>query len=164
MKHIKSMVNKGMPKILEIVQSSLAGFGFYFAYVHYAQNEYVVALHILIIFVVIPLAGFTGLGSVLFSDAAAKAKGREVGSAYQIQSGMNNLAVAITAIIILYFKWGVYAELSVLFVSLIFFSLSAINHAVEFFKQGNKKIIHLMRPIFSLLLVLASLPIIMKVL
>lgn len=161
MKHI---INDSIPKILEITQSTLAGLGFYFAYMHYAQNEYLVALHFLIIFVVIPLTGFTGLASVFFSDVAAKSKGREVGSPYQIQSGINNISVAMTAIIILYFKWGVYAELSVLFVSLIFFSLSSINHAVEFFKQGNKKVIHLMRPIFSLLLVLASLPIIIRVL
>jgi len=164
MKQIKAFLDKHITKILEIAQTSFVGFGFYFAYLYYYQNKYIIALRILIIFAVIPLTGLTGLSSILFSDTVAKAKGWHAGSPYQIQSGMNNLSVAITAIIVLYFNWGIYSELSLLIVSLIFFSLSAINHAVEFLKQENKKIIHLMRPIFSFFLVLASLPIMIKVL
>lgn len=149
---------------LEFLRNSCAGVGFYLAYIHYFKKEYPAALHVLILLVVIPLSGLTGLESVLFSNAAAKAKGRDIGNPYQIQSGLNNLAIAITAMIVWYFQWGIFANLTVLFVMLIFFSLSAINHAVEFFIQGNKKIIHLMRLILSLFLVLASLPIILRIL
>jgi hypothetical protein len=153
-----------MVKLLEIMRNSFAIFGFYLAYVYYAEAQYNSALLMLIVFVVIPLTGLTAIESIFFSNMAAKAKGREIGSPYQIQSGLNNLAVAITALIVWLFNWGVYANLTVLFVALIFFALSSINHAVEFFRQGNKKIVHLMRPILSLLLVLAALPIISKTL
>lgn len=163
MKNINTLnANNLIIKLFEIIRNGCAGIGFYLAYIHYFNSEYHAALHILLILLIIPLAGLTGLESVLFSDAAARAKGWDTGSPYQIQSGINNIAIAITAIIILYFKWNVYADLSMLFVTLIFFSLSAINHTVSFFKQENKKFIHLLRPICALLMVLASLPIIIK--
>ena len=98
--------------------------------------------------------------SVLFSRASAISMGREVGSYYQIQSGLNNLATAFTAMIVCFLNWGVYAELTILFVALIFFGLSAINHFIEYLKEDNKRIIHLLRPIFASLLIIACIPII----
>lgn len=157
-----SKANKNIIKLFEFFRIGCAGIGFYLAYVHYFAKDYATALYTLIVFVVIPLTGLTGLESILFSDKAAEIKGWHVGSPYQIQSGINNIAVATTAIIILYFKWNIYAELTALFVTLIFFLLSSINHVVSFCQQKNKRIIHLLRPIFSLLLVLAALPIIFK--
>lgn len=150
-------------RLFEIARNACAALGFYFAYQHYFQQEYLIALHRLILLLVIPLTGLTGLESILFSDATARSKGWAIGNPYQIQSGMNNLAIAITAIMILFFKWDQYAELSILCVTLIFFSLSAINHAISFFKQPHKKIIHLTRLIFSGLMIAAALPIILKI-
>lgn len=151
-------------KALEIGRCIFAGLGFYLAYHYYYQNIYQIALSALLLFVVVPLSGLTGLESIFFSKAAAEAKGREIGSSYQIQSGLNNLAIAITALIVWFSRWNIYASLTVLFIMLIFFLLSAINHAVEFIIYGNKKSIHLLRVIFTLIMIGASLPIILKVL
>ena len=60
-------------------------------------------LHILMPFVVIGLSGLTGIESLFFGKAAVELTGYTQ-SAYQRQSGLNNLAVAITAILVLCFK------------------------------------------------------------
>lgn len=155
---------KNIVKLFEISRTLCAAIGFYIAYVYYFSHEYFVALNILIIFLVIPLTGITGIESIFFADVSALSKGWTTKSPYQIQSGINNIAIALTAIIILVLKWNIYSQLTILFVTLIFFTLSAINHSVSFFKQKNKKKIHILRPIFSLLMILASMPIIIQIL
>lgn len=158
------IISRSIVKGLEIGRTLLAGLGFFLAYHYYAKNLPQISLYALIIFVVVPLTGLTGLESIFFGKASAEAKGCIPGGSYQIQSGLNNLAIAITALIVWFSRWPIKAELAVLFVTLIFFSLSAINHAVEFFIHENRKIIHLLRLILTLLLVVASLPIVASVL
>jgi len=119
-------------------------------------------LHILMPFVVIGLSGLTGIESLFFGKAAIELTGYTQ-SAYQRQSGLNNLAIAITAILVLCFKWGVYAEITILSASLIFFFLSAINHAWSAIKEGNRKLKNLLRPIMTIILLIFTVPFIIRV-
>ncbi|MCF6777328.1 hypothetical protein L3V83_12225 [Thiotrichales bacterium 19X7-9] len=153
------MLKAKLVKYFESLRYILAAIGFYLAY--QPNNTTYESIACLVLWVVIPLAGLTGLESVLLSKETAISKGREVGSAYQIQSGLNNLATAITAFIIWYFQWGIKASITIIFVLYIFFILSSINHSIEYIKQENKKLIHLFRPMITLILILVSLPIIM---
>ncbi len=149
-------------KLIELARYICVGVGFYLAY--QTSMSPGAAIHILVIFITVPMAGLTGIESVFFSAGSAQAKGRELASAYQVQSGMNNLALAITAFIVWYWQWDVHADLSVLLVLLIFFCLSSLNHAYEYFFTSNNKLIHLLRPIATLLLVGGCIPLILKVL
>ena len=85
-------------------------------------------LHILTPWIVISIAGLTGIESVFFGRAASELSGYAP-SAYQRQSGFNNLAVAIVALLVFILGWGTLAEAAVLSVLLIFLFLSACNHA-----------------------------------
>ena len=119
-------------------------------------------MNYLILWIVIPLAGITGIESVFFPTASAISKDREVGSAYQTQSGMNNLAIAITGGIVWFWQWGTSASMAVLFVLYIFFILSSINHLFEFITKRQKNLIHLARPLLTILLIVASVPILLN--
>lgn len=149
-----------MVPLFEWLRYGLAATGFFLAYNPALPIEQ--SLSILVIFVVFPLAGLTGLESIILAEETALAKGRETKSAYQTQSGMNNLATALTALVVWYWQWGVHAYLTIIFALLFFFSLSAINHSYEFFVSSNRKGIHLMRPILTCTLIAAFLPLISK--
>lgn len=120
-------------------------------------------IHILMPFIVIGLSGLTGIESLFFGKAAVGITGYKP-SAYQRQSGLNNIAVAITAILVLFLKWGVHAEITILSASLIFFFLSAINHAWSAIKEGNRGLRNLLRPIITSLLLIFTVPFIIRAL
>lgn len=137
-------------------------FGIYFGYA-FGDSPWEI-LHVLVPWLVISVAGLTGIEGIFLSDTAAESMGRQPGSPYQIQSGMNNLAVAITALIVYLFNWGIYADLTILFVLLIFLFLSAINHAREIFVYKNYKFKNILRPIITIALVIYLLPLIISAL
>lgn len=118
-------------------------------------------IHILAPWLVIPMAGLTGLESVFLGDAARKQSGYAA-SPYQRQSGINNLALAITAILVSVFSWGTGAELAVITVLLVFLLLSGSNHAWSAWKEGNHTVKNLLRPLMSLILILSCLPILLR--
>ena len=118
-------------------------------------------LHILTPWIVISLAGLTGIESLFFGEAASEITGYAP-SAYQRQSGMNNLAVAITAWMVFLFKWGTYAETAVISTLLIFLFLSACNHAWSAVKEQNYHIKNLLRPGMTVLLIAFALPCIIR--
>ncbi len=120
-------------------------------------------IHILAPWIVVSLAGLTGIESLFLGEAASKSTGYAP-SAYQRQSGLNNLALAITALIVFFFKWGLYAEVSVMSVLLIFLFLSSCNHAWSALKEDNYNIKNLLRPIMTLLLIAFTLPFIIRAL
>lgn len=137
-------------------------FGIYFGYACGDSPQEI--LHVLVPWLVISVVGLTGIEGMFLSDAAAESMGRQPGSPYQIQSGMNNLAVAITALLVWIFNWGIYADLTILFVLLIFLFLSAINHAREMFANKNYKIKNILRPIITIVLIVYLLPLIISAL
>ena len=147
------------PKILEVMRIILSIIGFWVAYSKPGNQGLIWLLGL----VIIPLTGLTGIESLLFSKSAALIKGRTVGSAYQIQSAFNNLATAITAIIVLVFKFDIQAQITICLVALIFFTFSSLNHAREYFFE-EKPAINLQRVIVTLLLLAGSLPLLIKAL
>jgi len=149
-------------KLLELARFTLAGIGYYLAYQPGITLEH--SFNYLLLLVVIPLAGLTGLESVCFSDLTAQSKGREIGSAYQVQSGINNLAIAITAFMVWFWQWGLFASLTIIMVLLTFFALSSINHTVEYVTARERKAIHLMRPVLTLMIIAATIPLIYNLL
>jgi len=114
-------------------------------------------LHILMPWVVGSLAGLSAVESLLFGGAAARLSGYAPG-AYQRQSGMNNLALAVTALMVWALGWGALAEASILSVLLIFLSLSAANHAWSAWREHNRSPRNLLRPVLTLALVAFALP------
>lgn len=80
-------------QVLEWVRVCVPGAGFYWAYSAHSAEE---ALLRVLLGVIIPLTGFVAMESLFFAEASASYKKRPVHSAYQIQSGMNNAAIALT--------------------------------------------------------------------
>lgn len=149
-------------KFLEWFRCVCVAVGFYLAYQpHYTKES---AIYTLLLWIVIPLAGSTGIESVFFASSSAISKNREVGSAYQTQSGLNNLAVAMAGFIVWYWHWGLYAGLSVLMVLYIFLTLSSIYHLIEYFKPEKRRVIHLARFVFTSMIWLGSFPLFYSVL
>ena len=109
-------------RLFEVLRYLFAAVAFYLAYLPTTTPSD--ALRYLVVFLVIPMAGLTALESLCCSNATAGAKNREVGSAYQIQSGLNNLSTAVTALFVLYFNLGTQAQLTVLMVMLFFLLFS----------------------------------------
>lgn len=148
--------------LFELLRYFSVGIGFFLIYrPNISETE---ALNTLLLLIVIPLAGLTGLESLCLGNASAQAKGREIGSAYQTQSGLNNLSTAITAWVVWYWQWGKQASITVLLVLLIFLMLSSLNHTYEYVVHKNKKQIHWMRPLLTLGLILACIPLIIRTL
>ncbi|MCX5773672.1 MAG: hypothetical protein NTX05_03575 [Fusobacteria bacterium] len=112
---------------------------------------------IVTLFFVLGISGLTGLESVFLRKYASKQSGYGDGGRYQIQSGLNNLSVAITAVIAYIFKWGTQAELVLMSVMIIFILLSGFNHYLSSVKDGNKSIKNLSRPIGSVVLLVVVL-------
>ncbi|MFH1873975.1 MAG: DUF6790 family protein [Pseudomonadota bacterium] len=133
------------------------GFGLALAWGKDPQHQ----LHILMPWLVISLAGLTGIESVFFSQAAAQITGYTP-SAYQRQSGINNVAVALTAVLVLILNWGVFAEATVLSALLIFLFFSACNHGWSAWKEGNRNLRNILRPIMTIILIAASVPFIIR--
>jgi hypothetical protein len=121
-------------------------------------------LHTLMPWVVLPIAGLTGIQGLFFSKISAEAHQREIGSIYQKQSAANNLAVAITALIVWLSNWGVYADAAILIATLIFLTLSSCIHTWEAIQLKHAIKRHLRRPIWTLALLLLCVPIIIRAL
>jgi len=115
-------------------------------------------LHILTPWVVGSLAGLSAVESLLLGGAAARLSGYAPG-AYQRQSGLNNLALAATALLVWGLGWGTRAEAAVLVALLVFLSLSACNHAWSAWKENNRRPRNLLRPVLTLALVAFTLPV-----
>jgi hypothetical protein len=120
-------------------------------------------LHYLMPWVVLSLMGLSAVESLFFGRAASEITGY-VHSGYQRQSGLAMLAVALTALLVLFDGWGVRAEATVLSLTLIFFGLSALNHAWSAFKEGNRGMQNLMRPVLTALLIGFALPFVVRAL
>jgi hypothetical protein len=119
-------------------------------------------LHILGPFITIIMCGTVGLEALFLGEAASAKIGYAPSREYQIQSGLSNLAMAVTAIIVYVLNWGRFADATITTVMLVFFSFSATNHAATIIKNKNMKTANLMRPILTILLLLFLLPAIFK--
>lgn len=141
--------------LLDFVRIAAVAVAFFFGYkIGYAEAyDPIAQLHFMIPIIIVAIAGISGLEGIFFAKKSAKLKGFEVGSNYQRQSAIALLSYAIIALIIYLFKWGIKAELTILFAFIFFFFFSAINHGVEAVKKKNYKWQNMNRPFITLLLI-----------
>ena len=143
-------------RVLEILRWVGVGIGIFLALL--LGEGPVQQFSILCGWVVISLAGLTGIESVFFAQAASQISGYGYGGAYQRQSGLNNLALAVTTILVYALNWGFYAKITVMCVMLIFLTFSASNHAYSAIKEHNRSLRNFLRPIMTAVLLSAMIP------
>ena len=129
---------------------------FFFAY--YFGSNPVEVLHILGPFIVILMAGTISFESLFLGEIASAKIGYKPDRGYQIQSGLNNLATALTAVMVFVLNWGKYADATILSVYLFFQLLSGINHGRTIITEKNYSRTNLMRPIMTVILLAALIP------
>lgn len=120
--------------------------------------------HILGPAVVIIMCGTVAFESLVIGEAGSEKVGYKPDRAYQVQSGLNNLATGVAAALVLVLRWGVHAEAAVVSVMLLFFSFSAANHLLTAIRNRNFKRVNLMRPVLALFLLGLLLPPMLKAL
>jgi hypothetical protein len=130
-----------------------AGVGLVYFLAEYFGKDALSRFHILGPMVVVVMSGTVAFESLLLGEAGAEKIGYKPNRPYQIQSGLNNLATAVTALLIFMLDWGRYADATVVIAMLLFFALSAVNHATTAIRERNLKPTNLMRPIMALVLV-----------
>lgn len=114
--------------------------------------------HILGPLVVLIMSGSVAFESLFLGVVASEKIGFEPHREYQVQSALNNLALAVTALLVFLLDWGVHADAAVVTAMLLFFSLSAANHLYAAVKHRNFKMVNLLRPALTLLLLGVLLP------
>jgi hypothetical protein len=84
--------------------------------------------------------------------------------AYQRQSEMNSLALAIAAVLAHLLGWRLYADLSLMTVLLIFLMLSAINHVYSALRENNRSMKNMLRSVLTAILLIVIVPFMARVL
>lgn len=113
----------------------------------------VAKFHVLGPFMVMVMSGTVAFESLVLGEAASGKIGYAPDRHYQVQSGLNNLATALTALLVYVLDWGRYADAAVTTAMLLFFALSGANHAVSAIRERNFKPANLLRPVMILFLV-----------
>ncbi len=143
-------------RVLEMARFAGAFVGFWLAFKN--RSDPTLAFHYLSVWVVASIAGIAAIESLFFPKQAAAASGYSDPGPYQRQSGINNLAVAIMSLVVFFLHWGTEAEAAISLVLFIFLSLSAINHAFSWSRDGNRSWRGFTRPLGTLVLLAAVLP------
>lgn len=146
-------------KIIEFTRISIIVVGGFVVSFLFNQNP-IELLHYNTLIIVISLSGLSGLEGIFFSKQSAKSLGRQTNRPYQLQSGVNNLSVALVASFVWYMQWGIYADATVLLCCLTFFTLSAVIHTWEFLTSNNLTRKNAMRGVLILGLLIWQIPII----
>lgn len=143
--------------VLDILRIAAVGVAYFFGYQIGFLNEVydpVSQIHFMVPILIPAVAGTSGLEGLLFSKQSAEEKGFETGSNYQKQSAFAMLSFTAVALLVYFANWGLFAELTILFVFFLFFILSGINHAIDAVKNRNYRWQNINRPIITLLMVL----------
>jgi len=143
--------------VLDILRIAAVGVAFFFGYeIGFSGEVYdpLSQIHFMVPILIPAVAGTSGLEGLLFSKQSAEEKGFETGSNYQKQSAFAMLSVTAVALLVYFANWGLFAELTILFVFFLFFILSGINHAIDAVKNRNYRWQNINRPIITLLMVL----------
>lgn len=135
---------------------------FFFAF-YFGKNP-VSFFHILGTFIVLLMNGTVAFEALHLGDVGSAKIGYVPNRAYQIQSGLANLAIAIGALMVLLLKFGREADATIVIVMLSFFLLSGANHLRTIFQDKNYKIVNLMRPVIAVLLTGILIPYMIKAL
>jgi len=138
-------------KILESLRIVGVISGYFIAY--FTTDSPTEILHILTIWMIVSVAGLSGIEGLFFPDQAAKEKGFETGSNYQRQTAFFFLSMALMSVIVFVFKWGVKAEITLSLTFLIFMLFSGINHGWQSVAHKNFKWNNVIRPFQTLFLI-----------
>ena len=142
--------------LIEVMRIVLIVVGVNFGY--WPWVDPVLRLKIMIAILILSLNGTVAFGLLVLGDSAAERIGYQTDRAFQRQSGLNNLAMVIALIVVFVLGWDVFAYLALATACLVFFFLSSLNHTWSWLKEGNKKFVNAMRPILTLLLIVAAVP------
>jgi hypothetical protein len=145
------MTGKKLSLIMEWLRPSGVGLVLFFA--HAWGRDAASQFHILGPFVVMLMSGTVAFEALFLGEAAAEKIGYEPRRAYQIQSGLANAAMAITAGLVYALDWGRFADATIVTAMLMFFTFSAANHAATAVVNRNLKPVNLLRPAMTLLLI-----------
>ena len=104
------------------------------------------------------MSGTVAFESLVLGEAASEKIGYAPNRAYQIQSGLANAAMALTALLVFLLDWGKHADATIVTAMLLFFLFSAANHLRTALNEGNKARINLLRPLSAILLTGILLP------
>lgn len=138
-------------KIIEIVRIAGTGLGVFLAY-YFGETPQEI-LSIMCPWVVISIAGTSGLEGLFFGRQAAIEKGYEQGSNYQTQSAIALLSYAVIALVVYLMQWGTDAELTIVLTFMFFTIFSGVNHARSIIQDKNYKWANLNRPFLAVLLI-----------
>ena len=127
-------------------------------------NNAISYFHILGPFTVMLMSGSVAFESLFLGEAASEKIGYTPNRAYQIQSGLANLATSLTALLVYMLDWGRYADATIVTVMLLFFTFSSANHLATAIMEHNMKPVNLLRPAMTLLLTGLLLPPLIKAL
>lgn len=141
-----------------------AGIGLTIFFSYYLGKDAISQFHIMGPFVVMLMSGTVAFESLLLGEAASVKVGYGANRAYQVQSGLANAAIAITALLVYVMNWGRYADATIVSTMLLFFILSAANHVATAIMERNMKPVNLLRPALALLLIGFMLPPMIKAL
>ena len=155
------MNQKKLCHMLEVTRWVCVVVGFQIAYFNSGHPPE--QLHLLMPWLVLSLMGLSAIESLFFGQAASKITGYTP-SAYQRQSGLCMLSAALAALLVWLGGWGLHADAAVLSMTLIFFGLSACNHAWSALREGNRGLQNLMRPVLTALLIGFAIPFIVRAL
>jgi hypothetical protein len=143
-----------MIKFLEIFRliavSAVIFFGYYFY-----SDEPAKLLHFMTPWLVVLIAGLSGLEGLLFGSKSAKAKGYAGGNEYQIQTDLIFLAMGIVAVFLYFANWGEKADLTLALLFVLSFFFSSLNHAYQAVFKSNKSRINMLRPVITLAMIAA---------
>jgi hypothetical protein len=150
------MSKSKLGSILEIVRIIFIVVGVNIGYWPWVNPS--LRLEIMTAILILSLNGTVAFGLLVLGDSASERIGYQPDPAFQRQSGLNNLAMVIALIFVFVLGWNVFAYLALLTACLVFFFLSSLNHTWSWLKEGNKKLVNVMRPFLTLLLILAAVP------
>ena len=148
-------------KIFEILRWSGVFIGIFLAF--YFGNTPQQQFSIMFVWVTVSLAGLTGI-NLFFGESSSEYSGYMSESGFKRQSGINLIAIAITALIVYFLNWGIYAEAAVMIILLIFLVVNSINHVYSAFIEGAKNKINILRPLMTLILLIVVLPLMLNAL
>ncbi len=150
------MTKKKLALMMEWFRPAGIGLAIFFAY--YFGHDAISQFHILGPCVVMLMSGTVAFESLILGEVASEKIGYEPDRAYQIQSGLANAATAITALLVYVLDWGRYADATIVTAMLMFFTFSAANHVATAIMERNLKLVNILRPAMTLLLLCFLLP------
>ena len=114
--------------------------------------------HLLGPLIALMMSGTVAFEALFLGEAGSEKIGYTPNRAYQVQSGLANAAIALTALLVFALKWGSFADATVTVTMLLFFALSGANHLATALLLKNFKPVNLLRPALALLLIAFLVP------